>query len=39
MGLMPCSRPNGLALRDPRHIRIKCRRGVDPRKFLDEYGQ
>jgi hypothetical protein len=39
LGLMHDSRPNGLRRRDPTHIRLKCRRGVNPRKFLDEYGQ
>jgi hypothetical protein len=33
------SRPNGLPLRDPNHIRIWVGPGENPRDFLDEYGQ
>jgi hypothetical protein len=39
VGLVHDGRPNGLRRRGPTHLRIKCRPGVNPRKFLDEYGQ
>ncbi|KAH9206379.1 hypothetical protein DL95DRAFT_396987 [Leptodontidium sp. 2 PMI_412] len=32
-------RPNGLAFRDPNHMRILVRAGENPADFLDEYGQ